>query len=128
MATDWRDIRSADWQPQLGGWGGYVAGLDDIAQCINTIILTPLRSCVHHPDKGCDLLPYIGMPITVARPYLVAAVTKAITKWEPRVIVRRVAVTRADASPQDPAHLDITVYYDVKLSGASGQATASVAA
>lgn len=80
------------WQPALGR-DGIVEGVDDIDQCIRIILTTPKGSDPLRPDFASNLLPYIDMPVDRARPHVVREVVAAITAWERRVSIIRVAVT-----------------------------------
>ena len=78
-------ISATHWQPETGSIDCVVTDLDDVAQCINTILTTPLRSDPHRPDFGCDLLPYIDKPINISAPGIIQAAMTAINRWEQRV-------------------------------------------
>lgn len=59
MSTD--RIPHLDWQPELGT-DDIVGGLDDIDQCIRTILLTPKGSDPHNPPFGSNIHLYIDWP------------------------------------------------------------------
>lgn len=82
-----RDITAVHWQPRLGADGDVVEGIDDIAQCIATILLTRKGSDPHRPEFGSDIWQYIDWPVDRAAPHLVREVTLAIERWEPRAIL-----------------------------------------
>lgn len=75
---------SLDWQPELGT-DGIVDGMDDIDQCIRTILQTPKGSDPHRPEFGSKIHLYIDWPQTRVTPYLVRETVAAIRRWEPRV-------------------------------------------
>lgn len=87
-------LLAVDWSLMIGTFGRTVDGLDDVAQAVRVILTTPLRSDPHRPDFGCDLLPWIDLPAPVAGPGLAGAARDALERWEPRVEVMDVTVTR----------------------------------
>ncbi len=122
------DITSADWSlmldstaPQLGlasGIGNVVQGLDDVNQCVMIILSTPPGSDPLRPTFACDLSQFIDMPISLAYPSVVREVTQALETWEPRIKVLSVAVAPVlDSTTQSGAHLQVTVTWQLKLTG-----------
>lgn len=101
---DRRDIAHLHWQPMLGRnvvapastLGQIVHGLADVEQAINTIVLTEKGSVPTQPEKCTRLMPYIDRRPDYAIPNITREIWDAITAWEPRVIVERVAITRED--------------------------------
>lgn len=87
--TQLADIQSLHWQHALGG-DGIVDNLDDLAQAIRVILLTPKGSDPLRPEFGSDLHLYLDYPINRARPHIVRESVEAILRWEPRVTVERV--------------------------------------
>ena len=81
------------WQPRLGSLGQVVTGLDDIGQCIATILGTVKGQVPHRPDFGLDVLGYIDQPFPKVKPRIVRDILKAIQTYEPRAKVSRVDVT-----------------------------------
>ena len=94
------DIDVADWQARLGEIGGVAEGMDDIDQCIQTILGTPRGALVHDPDFGCDLWKYLDWPPDQARAHVVREIVDAIERFDPRVEV--LAVTFGPSN-DDPA-------------------------
>jgi|GEM_PF-775741 len=91
------------WQPRLArnegagaGLGETVSVLDDLVQAINTIVLTEKGSVPLQPEKCTRLMPYIDKRPQYAIPLVTREIFDAITLWEPRIIVERVAVTAED--------------------------------
>ncbi|WP_029009400.1 GPW/gp25 family protein [Azospirillum halopraeferens] len=110
-------LPAVDWSLMLDGPGRTVEGPDDVAQAVRIIITTPLRSDPHRPDFGCDLQPWIDLPVPVAAPGIIAAVRDALDRWEPRLSVLDVAVAPGAANAAgDGAGLMITVTW--RLAGA----------
>jgi len=58
------------------------------------------------PTFGCNLLYYIGMPVTTITGNMIGhAVKEAITKWEPRVRIDRILIE----SKPDENEYDVTI-------------------
>lgn len=101
---DRRDIGYLHWQPRLGRGlsgalapiGDIVVGLDDVEQSIMTIALTEKGSVPGQPEKCTRLAPYIDRRPEIAIPNITREIFDAITIWEPRVVVDRVAIARED--------------------------------
>lgn len=96
--VDLRTLNATWWQPKLGTFAELVTGLDDIDQCLRVILTTPPGTDPLRPRFALDLLAFIDKPIHQIRPKLVRGVLDAITIWEPRVKVLRVAVDQPDLS------------------------------
>ncbi len=93
-------LQAVDWSLALGRLGETVEGIGDVSQCVSVILTTPLRSDPHRPDFGCDLQPWIDMPVSSAVPGIAAAVRMALERWEPRLTILDVAVTPAGGATQ----------------------------
>jgi hypothetical protein len=111
------DIRTTDWQPKLGAIGEVVEDMDDIDQCIRTILSTPKGSVPHQPDFGSDVWRYLDWPIAAARPNVVREIVDAIALWEPRVEITAVSYS---VSADDPATLEIQIQRRRKQSSQNG--------
>lgn len=70
--------------------GMVVTDADDINQCIDIILHTPLGSDPHRPNFGSDLEQYIDWPLSAARPRIAREVQRALGLWEPRINVLQV--------------------------------------
>lgn len=103
MVQDIRNITAADWQPRLGAHGDIVAGVDDIHQCIRTILMTPKGSVPHRPEFGSDIWRYLDLPTGEAIPHVVREGIEALRRWEPRIEVVRMVPLELNA------HLHISV-------------------
>lgn len=120
-------LAPVDWSLMLGTTGAAVEGLADVAQAVTVILTTPLRSDPHRPDFGCDLQPWIDMPVNMAGPGIVAAVRDALEKWEKRLVVLDVTVAAAPTSTVGGAGLEITVTWMLAGSiGATAQTTVAI--
>lgn len=95
MSTD--RIAYIDWQPELGA-DDIVGGLDDIDQCVRTILLTPKGSDPHNPLFGSNIHLYIDWPQNRVTPHLVREAVLAIRDWEPRIDDVQVKVIHALAA------------------------------
>lgn len=70
-----------------------MGGLDDIDQCIRTILATPKGSDPLRPDFGSDHYRYVDWPQNTVAPHLVREAVVAVATWEPRVVEVSVTVT-----------------------------------
>nr|VFK16304.1 MAG: hypothetical protein BECKLFY1418C_GA0070996_102240 [Candidatus Kentron sp. LFY] len=78
------DLSPNDWQPALDK-GGVVEGVDDIDQCVRTILLTPKGADPHRPAFGSEIHDYVDWPPDRATPHLVRETVRALRAWEPRI-------------------------------------------
>lgn len=76
--------------------GLVVTDLDDIAQCIEVILRTPLGSDPQRPTFGSNVDQYVDWPLTAARPRIAREVARAIGLWEPRVTILKVTATSSE--------------------------------
>ena len=90
--TKIEEIKYVDWQYKLNKIGDVAEGVDDINQCISTIILTRKGSVPHRPTFGSEVYKYIDYPITIASPHIIREVTDSITLWENRIKLNSVKV------------------------------------
>lgn len=77
--------------------GQHLAGEAHLRQSIIDILTTPLGTRVMRRDYGSRLFELVDAPInrtTLVEIY--AATAEALLKWEPRLELTRVRVTRAD--------------------------------
>ncbi len=113
------DITSADWSLKLGAIGQVVQGVADVDQCVAIILTTPLGSDPLRPTFGCDIWRYIDHPMSQSLPAIVREVTAALSLWEPRItLVNVTAVPVLDTTTQSGAHLEVSVTWQLNLSGA----------
>lgn len=111
-------IAAADWQLRAGHVGDVVTGIDDVDQCVASILLTPKGSVAHRPTFGSDLWRYVDTPADQARPHIVRETLDALAAWEPRV---EVAAVQVDVDPDRPGGLLVTIAR--RLRGSAGQPT-----
>jgi phage baseplate assembly protein W len=121
------DITSADWSLELGTIGGVVQGIADIDQCIGIILTTPQGSDPLRPTFGANVWQYLDNPISVAIPSIVREISSSIAMWEPRVVLQSVSVSPVlDSTSQSGAHLNVSLTWQLKLSGSSSQTQVTV--
>ncbi|MEX3629049.1 MAG: GPW/gp25 family protein [Burkholderia sp.] len=88
--------------------GMVVTDVDDIAQCIDIILHTPLGADPLRPDFGGDVDRYLDYPINMARPHIAREIRTALSRWEPRLNLVQVAV-----NPSDVAKLDVGIAWQI---------------
>ena len=70
--------------------GTWLEDLDHLTQSIRLILATPINTRVMLPEFGSDVPNLISAPMTAEnRLRLYAAATEAITRWEPRITVKK---------------------------------------
>ena len=77
--------------------GKSLAGLDHLRQSVRDILTTPLGSRVMRRDYGSRLFELVDAPVnrgTLTEIY--AATATALRKWEPRMKVETVSVSKAE--------------------------------
>lgn len=84
------EIESVNWQPKLGELGAVVVDVDDVNQCIRTVLSTPRGSCPHHPEFGSDVHKHIDAPISIAAPSMIRDAYEALAIWETRAAVESI--------------------------------------
>jgi phage baseplate assembly protein W len=77
--------------------GKLLSGEAHLAQSIGDILSTPIGTRVGRRDYGSLLPALIDQPYNAAlRIRLFAATAVALLRWEPRIALKRVGLTRAD--------------------------------
>lgn len=106
--------------PQDGRFG-FARGDNALRESIWNILLTRPGARLMRPEFGAGLGRFIHQPNTEATRALIAdAARRAITRWEPRVVVLDV---RATADRSDPA----TVHLGIEYRAVSGSRPARLA-
>jgi len=90
--TKLSEIKYVDWQFKLNGIGDVAEGVDDINQCIATILNTPKGSDPHRPTFGSDILKYIDYPVNIAKANIIRETIDAVSLWETRIKINSVRV------------------------------------
>jgi phage baseplate assembly protein W len=78
------------WQLSVNEAGTVVTDLNDIDQCIRTIVDTQKGSDPMRPHFGIDKFSFIDKPVNVMVPLLVKEITKQIDMWEQRATVKKI--------------------------------------
>jgi hypothetical protein len=87
--------------------GAAVDGLEDLRQSIAVILTTPIGSRLMRRDFGSLLPELIDQPDNGAtRVRLFSAVAGALMRWEPRLRVSRVRLSRGEQPGQAIVQLD----------------------
>jgi uncharacterized protein len=95
-------------RPGRDGALAFVGGEDIIRQSIETILDTEPGERVMLPTFGCGLRRYLMEPNTTAtRASMQQEIEDALSRWEPRIQLTRVAVTPGD----DPSLVWIEIAY-----------------
>lgn len=80
---------SRNWQVSINDSSRRVEGVEDMAQCVYTILTTVPGSDPLRLSFGSDLYKYIDRPMTEAQPMLIYEITAAIARWEKRLSVKK---------------------------------------
>ena len=88
MATKLEDIKATNWQLSNQMIGQVVEGIDDIRQCIGTILTTTKGSDPMRLLFGSDIWQFIDNPVNTAVANISAEIIDSIGKWEPRVRIK----------------------------------------
>jgi len=87
--------------------GKTLADESHIVQSVNDILTTPLGSRVMRRDYGSRLFELIDAPLNaLTRLLIIAATAGAIRRWEPRIMLDRVALS--DPSANGSVSLNLT--------------------
>lgn len=88
MAKKISDIRATNWQLSNKFLGEVSEGIDDIRQCLQTILTTTKGSDPFRPLFGSDIWKFIDRPVTDASANISAEILDAVGKWEPRIKIK----------------------------------------
>lgn len=97
-------------------------GNDHLAQSVGDILSTPLGSQVMRRDYGSMLFDLIDQPLNAAtRLLFYGATAMALARWEPRLRLRKVAISAGNAAGEltitlDGDRTDLTANAHVLLS------------
>jgi phage baseplate assembly protein W len=87
------NIKSVNWQLSNKKLGDVVEGIEDIRQCIQTILTTTRGSDPLRPLFGSDIYTHIDKPVNIAAALISAEIVKAITLWETRIVLKSITYT-----------------------------------
>lgn len=122
-----QDIKSADWSLAVGDFGQVVEGVQDINQCIVTILSTNKGSDPFRPNFGSDIWDWIDRPLPVALPNMKLAIYEAIGLWEQRVHVTGIQhAYQNEAGIQSPVQAGIQFKIGWRLRGTQTTGTAEI--
>lgn len=85
------DIKSVDWQFSTLGVGAVTQGIQDVRQCIDTILRTTPGTDPLRPQFGSNVYQYADKPVTIAVPGVIKAVIDALDLWEVRVVIQSIS-------------------------------------
>lgn len=91
MPTYVNEILAADWSIKLNAPGEVVTGPEDIRQCIDVILNTPIGAVPLRADFGCAAHLELDRPFAEAIPMAKKHIFDAITRWETRAKVTAIA-------------------------------------
>jgi len=86
--------------------GAPLSGDDHLAQSCEDIVSTPLGTRTMRRDYGCILADLVDRPMNRATTLLASmGIALALARWEPRIVVRQVAIAGELASGQAVAEI-----------------------
>lgn len=95
----------------------YESGAEKVRQSLWIILETEPGERIMRPDFGCGLRRYLMKPNTTAtRALMQRDITRAISRWEPRIQLQDVRVDPGD----DPAMVLISILYQHVRDGSPG--------
>ncbi len=83
-----------NWQVSMDDPAAIVEGVDDIVQSINIILTTIPGSDPLRPEFGCNVYQYLDKPLDSVLGKIIYEATTAINRWEKRINVTRISVSR----------------------------------
>ena len=89
MATKLQDIKATNWQLSVNGLGQIAEGIEDIRQCIGIILTSTKGSDPMRPQFGSNIWQFMDDQITTAIADMSAEIIDCITKWEQRVVIKK---------------------------------------
>jgi phage baseplate assembly protein W len=100
--------------PETGRFA-MVGELEVVTQALRLLLRTTPGERLMRPDYGCNLRRYLFAPNTTATRRLIAEeVSRAIGRYEDRILLEGVEVT---AHPAEPAQVDIVVRFTLLRTG-----------
>ena len=98
-----KDVLGKGWSfpPHFNKYSGevdIVSDTDEIEQSLNVLFSTKLGDRMFYPDFGCDLQTFQLKSLTVADTLeLKRMIENAVTQYEPRIVIRDLAVDFSDS-------------------------------
>jgi phage baseplate assembly protein W len=109
--------RGISFPPRVGNDGrvAWSEGETNVREAIQVILMTEQRERLMLPDFGGNLGPFLFEPNTVMTRHLIKdRITKALSRWEPRIMVETVNV---EADPLDAQAAVATITYKLVATG-----------
>ncbi|MFD8778382.1 GPW/gp25 family protein [Streptomyces sp. NPDC059916] len=119
--------RGIAFPPRIGADGrvAWSEGEANVREGIEVVLRTEPGERLRLPEFGAGLARMLFEPNTTGTRYeLAERVRRAVADWEPRVAVQAV---EADASPEDPSAVLLTIAYQLIATQSEGSVTVSVA-
>lgn len=101
MATKLQDISATNWQLSVRALGEVSQGIDDIRQCIGTILTTTKVSDPIRPEFGSDIWRFMDDPVTTAVADMSAEIIDCLNKWEQRIEIKKLTYDIVGATKID---------------------------
>ena len=97
----------------------FPTGEESVRQGIEVILRTRPGEQLMHPELGAGLDRFIHAPNTLTtRRGIQDAITSALTRWEPRILLDRVEVREIENRPTE---LRVEIVYRLRRTGAAQQ-------
>ncbi|MDR3134254.1 MAG: GPW/gp25 family protein [Prevotellaceae bacterium] len=112
-----KDTRN--WQISINNPGVIVEGVEDIAQCVYTILTTIKGSDPLRPDFGSNVMKYIDRPVNEVQSLLAYEVIYALEIWESRINVRKCRYTSDETGKSN-------IYIEAEVIASAAQVTITI--
>ncbi len=96
MAADITKITTNNWQHKRGSIGEIVTGIEDIKQCIDTIMSVSKGDIPLMPEFGTEIITAVGESADDAIEIITAIFSKEIPKQEPRCELVNITGSKTD--------------------------------
>ena len=109
--------RGISFPPRVGNDGrvAWSEGETNVREAVQIILMTEQQERLMLPDFGGNLGPFLFEPNTVMTRHLIKdRITKALSRWEPRIMVETVNV---EADPTDAQAAVATITYKLVATG-----------
>jgi phage baseplate assembly protein W len=110
---------SRNWQVSLSDPGKVVEGVEDIAQCVYTILTTVKGSDPLRANFGSDMMKYLDRPVNEAQPRLAYEVISALEMWESRINVRKCRLISNETG-------ESSIYIEAEVIASAAQITITI--
>jgi len=80
------EIKNANWCLNLKEpFNSYLTGVEEVNQCINLLLFTPVGTIPGNPEKGSRIDEILDLPILEAIPLIVKEIHRIIPLWIPKI-------------------------------------------